>query len=59
MSNSEIISGAITPAENRPARALTAAEFRGLADVPPELEGFANLPNAQTRKPKRQPKRQR
>lgn len=29
---------------------LTAAEFRGLADVPPELEWFANIRNAQTRR---------
>ncbi|MBS1221043.1 MAG: Phage integrase, partial [Proteobacteria bacterium] len=34
----------------RPARALTAAEFQGLAAVPPELEWFANLPNARTRR---------
>ena len=33
-----------------PARALTAAEFRGLAAVPPELEWFANLPNPRTRR---------
>jgi len=32
-----------------PGRALTAAEFRGLAAVPPELEWFANLPNPRTR----------
>ena len=31
-------------------RALTAAEFRGLAAVPPALEWFANLPNARTRR---------
>jgi len=31
-------------------RGLTAAQFQGLADVPPELEWFANLPNAQTRR---------
>ena len=34
----------------RPGRALTAAEFRGLAAVPPELEWFANLPNPRTRR---------
>ena len=33
-----------------PSRALTAAEFHGLAEVPPELEWFANLPNARTRR---------
>ena len=27
-------------------RALTAKEFQGLADVPPEVEWFANLGNA-------------
>jgi integrase/recombinase XerD len=31
-------------------RLLTAAEFRGLADVPPALEWFANIPNAKTRR---------
>ena len=33
-----------------PGRALTAAEFRGLAAVPPELEWFANRPNPRTRR---------
>ena len=31
-------------------RHLTAAEFQGLAAVPPELEWFANLRNDQTRR---------
>jgi hypothetical protein len=31
-------------------RHLTAAEFQGLADVPPELEWFANITNEQTRR---------
>ncbi|GKS68575.1 hypothetical protein W03_05790 [Nitrosomonas sp. PY1] len=31
-------------------RALTAKEFQGLADVPPELEWFANLGNKATRR---------
>ena len=31
-------------------RLLTAAEFRRLADVPPEVEWFANLTNASTRR---------
>jgi len=31
-------------------RVLTAAEFQGLADVPPELEWFANIDNAKTRR---------
>ena len=36
--------GSLTP------RVLTAAEFQGLADVPPELEWFANIANAKTRR---------
>ena len=36
------------------ARALTAAEFQGLAEVPPELEWFANIHNAKTRRAYRQ-----
>ena len=35
------------PLSNRP---LTAAEFQGLAEVPPELEWFANITNARTRR---------
>ena len=31
-------------------RLLTAAEFHRLADVPPEVEWFANLGNAHTRR---------
>ncbi|MBV2123459.1 MAG: hypothetical protein KUF74_18610, partial [Candidatus Thiodiazotropha sp. (ex Ctena orbiculata)] len=31
-------------------RNLTAAEFQGLAEVPPELEWFANIDNDQTRR---------
>ena len=31
-------------------RRLTAAGFRGLADVPPEIEWFANLGNKSTRR---------
>src|SRR3954470_9135159 len=38
----------ITPP--RVSRLLTAAEFHWLADVPPEVEGFANLTNPQTRR---------
>lgn len=39
------------PAEIAPSdRLLTAAEFHRLADVPPEVEWFANLTNAQTRR---------
>ncbi|HTU24446.1 MAG TPA: hypothetical protein VMF30_03545, partial [Pirellulales bacterium] len=41
------------PTEIPPARVsriLTAAEFHQLADVPPEIEWFANLDNAGTRR---------
>src|ERR1700733_11708407 len=38
----------IAPA--RVSRMLTAAEFQKLADVPPEVEWFANLTNAHTRR---------
>jgi len=31
-------------------RVLTAATYQGLADVPPEMEWFANLGNAATRR---------
>ena len=33
-----------------PDRLLTAAEFHRLADVPPEVEWFANLSNPNTRR---------
>ena len=36
----------IAPAERR----LTAAEFQGLADVPPEVEWFANIKNPSTKR---------
>jgi site-specific recombinase XerD len=36
------------------AQTLTPRQFAGLADVPPELEWFANLPNAHTRRAYRQ-----
>ena len=39
------------PTEIRPGnRLLTAAEFHRLADVPPEVEWFANISNARTRR---------
>ena len=38
------------PAEIRPNRLLTAAEFQKLADVPPEIEWFANITNPSTRR---------
>ena len=31
-------------------RLLTASEFQGLSDVPPEAEWFANLSNPRTRR---------
>ena len=33
----------------QPGRLLTATEFHRLADVPPEIEWFANLTNVHTR----------
>jgi len=40
-----------TLSAHRPsAQALTPRQFQGLADVPPELEWFANLTNAHTRR---------
>jgi hypothetical protein len=38
------------PALPERARALTAAEFRHLADVPPAVEWFANIQNPRTRR---------
>ncbi|MGH8532471.1 MAG: tyrosine-type recombinase/integrase [Gammaproteobacteria bacterium] len=38
------------PAVVRGGRALTAAEFQGLAQVPPEAEWFANIDNPRTRR---------
>lgn len=40
----------VEPRPTLPGRSLTAAEFQGLAAVPPELEWFANLRNAKTRR---------
>lgn len=52
MTKTEIVSTGSVPPEQAalPIRALTAAEFQGLAEVPPELEWFANIHNAQTRR---------
>ena len=45
------MSGKELPAAITPAgRLLTSAEFQRLADVPPEIEWFANLSNAGTRR---------
>ena len=41
MRNVEVVNGQ--------GRALTAAEFSKLADIPPEIEWFANLRNPHTR----------
>ena len=56
MTKTEIIStGSVTPEQAAlPVRALTAAEFQGFAEVPPELEWFANIHNAKTRRAYRQ-----
>lgn len=40
----------IIPAIQKPPRALTAAEFHQLSNVPPEIEWFANLDNPRTRR---------
>ena len=44
------MSGKQLPAAARASRLLTSAEFHRLADVPPEIEWFANLSNAGTRR---------
>lgn len=40
---------ALIPRRN-PERSLTSAEFNSLADVPPEVEWFANIQNPNTRR---------
>lgn len=44
---SVVVEGAIQPASKR---MLTAAEFQSLAEVPPEVEWFANIENPNTRR---------
>src|SRR5712671_5938708 len=44
------MSGAVASVSTLSGRLLTAAEFHQLADVPPEIEWFANLTNANTRR---------
>jgi len=44
------VSTRIIPALQKPSRALTAAEFHQLSNVPPEVEWFANLDNPRTRR---------
>ena len=39
----------LIPVAGNGERALTAAEFQGLAEVLPELEWFANIKSAKTR----------
>lgn len=41
---------ALVPTEEADGRKLTRQEFHGLADVPPEIEWFANIRNARTRR---------
>ena len=38
------------PVHRTSVQALTPGQFQGLADVPPEIEWFANLTNANTRR---------
>ncbi len=47
MSRKKNSSRALIPTQ---ARALSAKEFLDLADVPPEIEWFANITNPQTRR---------
>jgi site-specific recombinase XerD len=44
------MSGAVASVPIRSGRLLTAAEFHRLADVPPEVEWFANISNPNTRR---------
>jgi hypothetical protein len=44
------MSGAVASVSTRSGRLLAAAEFHRLADVPPEVEWFANISNAHTRR---------
>ena len=54
MANEETSSPALVPASTTPGatgtRLLTRAEFQGLAQIPPELEWFANIENPRTRR---------
>ena len=44
------VTGRTVAAKVAPKRLLTAAEFQGLSDVPPEAEWFANVSNPRTRR---------
>ena len=46
----ESVSTRIISTRNNTSRALTAAEFHQLSNVPPEAEWFANLDNPRTRR---------
>ena len=46
----ELHPATVLPAPLAPSRLLSAAEFQRLADVPPEIEWFANLGNKSTRR---------
>ena len=43
-------SAELVPSDQDEGRLLTAAEFQGLADVPPEVEWFANIHNKHTKR---------
>ena len=44
------MSSAVVSVSTKNGRLLTAAEFHRLADVPPEVEWFANLSDSSTRR---------
>jgi integrase/recombinase XerD len=46
----EVMDGTVPTVEMPNERALTAAQFQSLADVPPEVEWFANIANENTRR---------
>lgn len=46
----ELIVSSTTPAASASGTALTSAQFRKLAEVPPEIEWFANIDSRQTRR---------
>ncbi len=50
MSEVQIVGAVIDPVVPIAGRRLTATHFQGLADVPPELEWFANIDNKSTRR---------
>src|SRR5690348_12225949 len=46
----QLIISPVTPAAPASGSALTSAQFRKLAEVPPEIEWFANIDSRQTRR---------